>query len=110
MPMKANRILPLLMPLALVLGASPAAWAQAKSKDLSLGEAVSRAQQETNGQVLSADSVRRDRRTEYRVKVLTPQGHVRVMTIPASGGDSIRPTSPSTRNPPARRPGGKEKH
>src|SRR6185437_1432116 len=92
MPMKANRILPLLMPLALVLGASPAAWAQAKSKDLSLGEAVSRAQQETNGQVL------------------TPQGHVRVMTIPASGGDSIRPTSPSTRNPPARRPGGKEKH
>ena len=110
MPMKANRILPLLAPLALLLalGADPAA-AQARSKDLSLGEAVSRAQQETNGQVLSADSVRRDRRTEYRIKVLTPQGHVRVMTIPASG-DSARPPSPSTRNPPARRPGGKEKH
>jgi len=112
MPMKANRILPWLAPLALLLtlGASPAAWAQARPKDLSLSEAVSRAQQETNGQVLSADSVRRDRRTEYRIKVLTPQGHVRVMTIPASGGDSIRPTSPSTRNPPARRNGGKEKH
>ncbi|HKR77333.1 MAG TPA: PepSY domain-containing protein, partial [Rhodanobacter sp.] len=87
--MKANRILPLLAPLALLLalGANPAA-AQARPKDLSLGEAVSRAQQETNGQVLSADSVRRDRRTEYRIKVLTPQGHVRVMTIPANGGDS----------------------
>ena len=111
MAMKAHRILPLFAPLALTLtlGASPAAWAQAKPKDLSLGEAVSRAQQETNGQVLSADSVRRDRRTEYRIKVLTPQGHVRVMTIPASG-DSARPPSPSTRNPPARRPGGKEKH
>ena len=108
--MKVHRILPLLAPLALALGASPAA-AQARPGDLSLGEAVTRAQQETSGQVLSAESVRRDRRTEYRIKVLTPQGHVRVMTIPAgAGGDSIRPPSPSPRIPPARRAGGKEKH
>ena len=53
--MKAYRILPLLVPLALMLGASPAALAQARSGDLSLGEAVTRAQQETNGQVLSAE-------------------------------------------------------
>lgn len=111
MPMKANRIPLLLAPLALLLalGASPVA-AQTAPKDLSLDEAVNQAQQETNGQVLSANSVRRDRRTEYRIKVLTPQGHVRVMTIPASGGDSARPSSPSTRNPPGRRAGGKEKH
>ena len=108
--MKVYRFLPLFALLAPALGLSPAASAQARPKDLSLGEAVGRAQQETNGQVLSADSVRRDRRTEYRIKVLTPQGHVRVMTIPASGGDSARPPSPSTRNPPARRAGGKEKH
>ncbi|WP_426662886.1 PepSY domain-containing protein [Rhodanobacter aciditrophus] len=110
--MKAHRILPLLAPLALALalGASPAASAQAKSKDLSLGDAVTRVQQETDGQVLSAEARHYDRRTEYRIKVLTPQGHVRVMTIPASGGDNIRPSVPSTRNPPARRAGGKEKH
>lgn len=112
MPMKAYRILPLLAPLALALGVSPAASAQvrAKSTDLSLGEAVNQVQQQTNGQVLSAESRRWDRRTEYRIKVLTPQGHVRVMTIPASGGDNARPLPPSTRNPPARRAGGKEKH
>ncbi len=107
--MKAYRILPLLVPLALLLGASPAALAQARSGDLSLGEAVTRAQQETNGQVLSAESVRRDRRTEYRIKVLTPEGHVRLMSIPATGED-VRPSSPSPRNPPGRRAGGKEKH
>ncbi len=106
--MKAYRTILLFLPLA--LGASPAAAAQAKSADLSLGEAVTRAQQETNGQVLSAESRRWDRRTEYRIKVLTPQGHVQVMTIPASGSENIRPTTPSTRNPPARRAGGKEKH
>jgi len=110
--MKVYRILPLLALLALALGMSPAAAAaQAKSTDLSLGEAVTRVQQETNGQVLSAETRRYDRRTEYRIKVLTPQGHVRVVTIPASNGDSARPPSPSTRNPPARRAGGsKEKH
>lgn len=108
--MKVYRILSLLAPLALALGMSPAAAAQAKSTELSLGEAVTKAQQETNGQVLSAESRHYDRRTEYRIKVLTPQGHVRVMSIPASGGDSARPPSPSPRNPPGRRAGGKEKH
>lgn len=109
--MKACRIHPLLASLMLVLGVSPLASAQARSTGLSLGEAVKRAQQETHGQVLSAESLRRDRRTEYRIKVLTPQGHVRVVTIPASGGDSSRPPFPSTRNPPARHAGGsKEKH
>ena len=112
MPMKANRILLLLAPLALALalGASPAASAQARSADLSLSDAVNRAQQETNGQVLSAESRHFDRRTEYRIKVLTPQGHVRVLNISASGADSARPTFPSPRNPPGRRAGGKERH
>jgi hypothetical protein len=108
--MKACRILPLLASLTLALGASPAASAQARSTGLSLDEAVTRAQQETNGQVLSAESRHFDRRTEYRIKVLTPQGHVRVMTIRATGDDNTRPPSPSPRNPPGRRAGGKERH
>lgn len=95
---------------ALLLGTGPA-WAQSQAKpgDLSLGDAVTRVQQETSGQVLSAESRRWDRRTEYRIKVLTPEGHVRVMTVPASG-NGARSAPPSPRNPPARHLGGKEKH
>ena len=108
--MKACRTLPLLASLTLALGASPAASAQARSTDLSLGDAVTRAQQETNGQVLSAESRHFDRRTEYRIKVLTPEGHVRLMTIPASGGEGFRLPVQPNRNPSGRRAGGKEKH
>ena len=115
--MNAHRILPLFASLALALSASPAAYAQAQEKpgELSLDQAVNRAQQETNGQVLSAESRRWDRRTEYRIKVLTPEGHVRVMTIPASSGNSVRLSSPPnrippTRTPPAHRAGSKERH
>ncbi len=99
--------------LALVLGAGPAlAQSQAKPGELSLGDAVTHVQQETDCQVLSAESRRWDRRTEYRIKVLTPEGHVRVMTVPASG-NSARPALPAIRNiphPPARDFGGKERH
>lgn len=111
MTMKTRRSLLLLAPLALGMGAAMA-QTQGKPAELSLGEAVSRAQHETKGQVLSAESRRFERRTEYRIKVLTPQGHVQVMTIPAtSGGENFRPApAPSTRNQPGRRAGVKEKH
>ncbi|MBD8873332.1 hypothetical protein [Rhodanobacter sp. DHB23] len=111
--MKTRRILPLLAPLALALGMSPAfaqAQAQAKPGDLSLGEAVNKAKLESKGQVLSAESRHYDRRTEYRIKVLTPEGHVQVMNIPSSGSDSIRQSAQPNRNPSGRRAGGKERH
>lgn len=101
--MKTRRILPLLVLLALCLGQ---ATAQTRASPLTLGEAVSQVQQETQGQVLSAESRRYERRTEYRIKVLTPQGHVRMMTIPANAG----PAAPSNRNPSGRHAGAKEKH
>ncbi len=103
--MKTRHILPLLVPL--VLGLSPAmAQTRARPSELSLGEAVNQVQRETRGQVLSAESRRWDRRTEYRIKVLTPQGHVKVMTIPANA----RPTTPPNRNPYGRHAGTKERH
>jgi hypothetical protein len=112
MTMKTRRILLLLpVPLALALGVGPAmAQAQGKQSELSLGEAVSRAQHETRGQVLSAESRHYDRRTEYHIKVLTPAGHVRIMTIPANGGDNFRQPAQPNRNPAGRRAGVKEKH
>lgn len=110
--MKTRRTLLLLAPLALALGLGPTlAHAQGKQPELSLGEAVGRVQHQTRGQVLSAEPQRRYGRTEYRIKVLTPEGHVQVMTIPATGGGGNRPAPvPSIRNQPGRRAGVKEKH
>lgn len=99
--------------LVLALVASPVAAAQPPARvasDLSLDQAVTRVQKETSGQVLSAESRRWDRRTEYRIKVLTPEGHVRVMTVPAGNGESARPAASASRMPPARHVGGKERH
>ena len=46
---------------------------------------------------------------KYRIKVLTPDGHVKVMAI--SSEASKNPSSnQSTKNPPEKNPGGKERH
>jgi hypothetical protein len=52
-------------------------------QSLSLEQAVSKVQKDTGGKVLSADTrlVERGRITEYRVKVLTLDGHVRVVPV-----------------------------
>ncbi|UPG86476.1 hypothetical protein L2Y94_03700 [Luteibacter aegosomatis] len=67
---------------ALVLAAPLAAHAE-QVPSLTLEQAVSKVQKETGGKVLSADTrlVERGRITEYRVKVLTLDGHVKVVPI-----------------------------
>lgn len=47
----------------------------------SLDEAVSRVRRETRGRVLSADTEERDGDAVHRIKVLTPGGRVRVLTV-----------------------------
>ena len=66
---------------ALCLASPLAALAQESS--LTLEQAVSKVQKETGGKVLSADTrlVERGRITEYRVKVLTLDGHVKVVPV-----------------------------
>jgi len=44
-----------------------------------LPESVLRAERQTGGQVLRAESMQRDGREVYRLKVLTPDGRVRIM-------------------------------
>jgi len=44
-----------------------------------LPASVRRIQRETGGQVLKAQPIQRDGREVYRVKVLTPQGRIRVV-------------------------------
>ena len=50
---------------------------------VSLNEAVRQVQRETGGRVLSADTVNQGGRTVHRIKVLTPSGQVRIVTIDA---------------------------
>ena len=49
----------------------------------SLNEAVQQVQRETGGRVLSADTVNQGGRSVHRIKVLTPSGQVRIVTIDA---------------------------
>ena len=54
-------------------------------KKLTLEQAVARVQNQVGGKVLKADSRNLGRYTEYRIKVLTPEGHVRVLTLRSDG-------------------------
>ena|SRR5579859_1579815 len=83
--------------------------AQSAEPAMSLEQAVAQVQQETGGKVLSASTVRRGRSSfEHRVKVLTPTGHVRVVTVTT---EASKPASnDSTKNPSNDGESNKEKH
>ncbi|HZP66846.1 MAG TPA: PepSY domain-containing protein [Rudaea sp.] len=52
---------------------------------MTLQEAVAKVERETHGKVLSAETKRNGRQTVYRIKVLTHDGQVRVIEVPAEG-------------------------
>jgi uncharacterized membrane protein YkoI len=62
--------------LALAAGATDA-------RELSAQEAVAKVQQETSGKVLSVQTLMQGKRKVYRIKVLTSDGQVRVVQVPA---------------------------
>lgn len=53
------------------------------AREVTAQEAVAKAQQDTNGKVLSVQALTIGKRKVYRIKVLTPDGQVRVVQIPA---------------------------
>jgi uncharacterized membrane protein YkoI len=65
---------------ALVLTASSVLAAGAT---LTLQDAVAKVERETSGKVLSAETKHTNRQTIYRIKVLTRDGQVRVLEVPA---------------------------
>ncbi|MDO1528414.1 hypothetical protein QMK61_06145 [Fulvimonas sp. R45] len=75
----------------------------------SLDEAVIQVQQQTGGRVLSAEQRHVGRRLEYRIKVLTPEGHVKVVAVSADTAHAPSAAS-STKNPAGNGAGNKEKH
>lgn len=58
---------------------------QEQGGGMSLNQAVQQVQRETGGRVLSAETINQGGRSVHRIKVLTPSGQVRVMTIDARG-------------------------
>lgn len=52
---------------------------RSESRRSELPESVLRAERQTGGEVLRAESMQRDGREVYRLKVLTPDGRVRIM-------------------------------
>jgi len=55
------------------------AWA----RHLTLHQAIAKVERETHGKVLSAEIKHHGRRIIYRIKVLTRDGEVRVVEVPA---------------------------
>ena len=50
---------------------------------LSLQEAIAKVERDTHGKVLSAETKRTGNRAVYRIKVLTRDGRVQVIEVPA---------------------------
>jgi len=90
-----------------LLACAGAAAAAQQAPALSLEQVVSRVQHDTGGTILAADLQHRGKRVEYRIKVLTPDGHVRVLAVPA---DAAPAAADSTKTPPGNGAGNKEKH
>lgn len=57
----------------------------AKSGGMSLEQAAAKVRRQTGGRILSTSESRRGGRKVYRIKVLLPSGHVRVITVNADG-------------------------
>jgi 2-methylcitrate dehydratase PrpD len=83
-----------------LVAAGGTAWAdKAPKKDVRDGDlpaSVRKIERETGGEVLKAQPMQRDGREVYRVKVLTPQGRIRVVE------DTPPRRDPPPDSPPAR--------
>jgi hypothetical protein len=65
---------------------APPAKRPSSHEQMSLEHAVQQVQQQTNGRILAADSIPNGRNKLYHIKVLTPDGHVRVMQLRSNDG------------------------
>ena len=66
---------------------------------ISLQDAVDRVQRDTGGKILSAETVRQGQANVYRIKVLTREGRVQVVTVPAAGSGRANDPTPPRREP-----------
>ena len=64
--------------------------ATSEGRGISLDEAVARARRQSDGKILSAETVRVDGRPVHRIKILTPDGRVTRMEMDADTGRPAR--------------------
>lgn len=64
-------------------GSSALLAASASAREVNLQEAIAQVQRETDGKVLSVQTLNLGKRKFYRIKVLTHDGQVRVVQVPA---------------------------
>jgi uncharacterized membrane protein YkoI len=57
--------------------------AQVQARELSVQEAVAQAQRETDGKVLSVQTLNVAKHKVYRIKILTRDGQVRIVQVQA---------------------------
>ena len=70
--------------MAVLLGCASVFPAPAlQAANLSLQEAIAKVERDTHGKVLSAETKRTGNRAIYRIKVLTRDGQVQVIEVPA---------------------------
>ncbi|MDO8768127.1 MAG: PepSY domain-containing protein [Burkholderiaceae bacterium] len=69
---------------AVLIALAMPAWA-----DISRDDAATVAQQASGGRVLAVEKTEREGRPVWRVKVLTPQGEVKVILIDAASGRTL---------------------
>lgn len=62
----------------------------------SLEQAVRQVQHQTRGHILAADTIQHGQAKVYRVKVLTPQGQVRVMQLHSKPRSQAKPDKPDS--------------
>ena len=65
--------------------------APAPSHPATLEQAVKQVQHQTRGHILAADTVTRGKANVYRIKVLTPQGQVRVVQMHSNARTQTEP-------------------
>jgi uncharacterized membrane protein YkoI len=71
--------------IAIICLATLAAVSGAYAAAMTLQDAIAKVERDTHGKVLSAETKRTGNRSVYRIKVLTPDGHVQVIEVPADG-------------------------
>jgi len=67
----------------LLLAAFALSSHDADAATLTMKDAIAKVQRETGGKVLSAESKTQGKKTIYRIKVLTRDGQVKIVEVPA---------------------------
>jgi uncharacterized membrane protein YkoI len=84
-PGRAPAVMKRLFAIAIIFLAALTAASAGYAAGMTLQDAVAKVERDTHGKVLSAETKRTGNRSVYRIKVLTPDGRVQVIEVPADG-------------------------